>query len=57
MKPMHPYAIILGVAIGLAVLATLRHPLFAILFGVAATVGLDMALKSRLEKKDQDKDK
>ena len=55
MKSLHPYAIILGIAIGVAIMATLRHPLFVLLFGVAATLGLDMALKSRLEKKDKDK--
>ena len=51
MKPMHPYAIILGIGVGIATLATLRHPLFALLLGVAATLGLDMAMKSRLENK------
>ena len=56
MKRLHPYAVILGVGVGFATLATLRHPLFALLLGVAATLGLDMAMKSRLEGKDKDSD-
>ena len=55
MKPLHPYAIILGVGAGIATLATVRHPLFAILMGGLAMLGLDMAMKSRLSGKD-DKD-
>ncbi|MEP6343828.1 MAG: hypothetical protein ABJ275_10990 [Maricaulaceae bacterium] len=57
MKRLHPYAIILGVGVGIATLATLRHPLFALLLGVAATLGLDMAMKPRVETKGEDKDK
>ena len=53
MKRLHPYATILGVGVGLASLVALRHPLFALLLGVAATLGIDMALKSRLEDKDK----
>jgi len=53
MKALHPYSIILGVGVGIAVLATLRHPLFALLLGVASTLGFDMAMKSRLDKKDK----
>ena len=56
MKPLHSYAIILGVGVGVAAMAALRHPLFALLLGVAATLGIDMALKSRLEDKDKDSD-
>jgi len=53
MKALHPYSVILGVGVGIAVLATLRHPLFALLLGVASTLGFDMAMKSRLDKKDK----
>lgn len=53
MKALHPYSIIIGVGVGIAILATLRHPLFALLLGVGATLGFDMAMKSRLEKKDK----
>ena len=52
MKSLHPYAIILGVGVGVAVLSTLRYPLFALLLGLAATLGLDIAMKSRLKNKD-----
>lgn len=57
MKPLHPYAIILGVGVGVASLVALRHPLFALLLGGISTLGLDMTMKSRLEDKDEDKDK
>lgn len=53
MKPLHPYAIILGVGVGIAAMATLRHPLFALLLGGASMLGIDIAIKSRLEDKDK----
>jgi len=53
MRSLHPYSIILGIGVGIATLATLRHPLFALLLGVVATLALDMAMKSRLENKDK----
>ena len=56
MKPLHPYAIIIGIGAGIATLATLRHPLFAILIGGVAMLGVDMAIKSRLSSKDNNKD-
>jgi len=56
MKPLHPYAIIIGVGAGIATLATLRHPLFALLIGGASMLGFDMAMKARLSDKN-DKDK
>lgn len=48
----HPYALLFGLGIGIVTLAALRHPLFALFFGIAATVGIDMALKGKLGKKD-----
>ena len=41
----HPYAIILGVAIGVVSLFALRHPLFAVMTGLIAVLGLDMILR------------
>ena len=56
MRPIHPYAIVLGIGVGIAVLFTLRHPLFALLMGGASMLGLDIAMKSRLSDPDQDSD-
>ncbi len=53
MKALHPYSMIIGLGVGIAVLATLRHPLFALLLGIVAVLGFDMAMKARLEKKDK----
>jgi len=54
---LHPYAIILGLALGFFVLLTLRHPPFAVLSAIIAVLGFDMGFKSRaknLEQKDED---
>lgn len=56
---LHPYAIILGLVLGVFVLLTLRHPPFALLTAVIGVLGFDMAFKSKakkLEDKDSDKD-
>lgn len=53
MTKLHPYAIILGIGIGIVVYFTLRHPLFALFGGIAAIVGIDYALKRK--KIDDDK--
>ena len=53
----HPYAIILGLALGFFILLTLRHPPFAILTAIIGVLGFDMGFKARakkLEKKDED---
>lgn len=50
---LHPYAIILGLALGFFVLLTLRHPPFAILSAIIAVLGFDMGFKSRAKKLDQ----
>ena len=41
----HPYAILLGIAIGIVSLFALRHPLFAVMTGLIAVLGLDMILR------------
>lgn len=41
----HPYAILLGIAIGIVSLFALRHPLFALMTGLIAVLGLDMVLR------------
>lgn len=50
---LHPYAIILGLALGFFVLLTLRHPPFAVLSAIIAVLGFDMGFKSRAKKLDQ----
>jgi len=49
---LHPYALILGVGIGIMVLFALRHPLFAIFATVLSVLGMDVAFKSRTKKID-----
>jgi len=49
---LHPYALIFGIGIGIVVLFALRHPLFALFAGIAATVLIDMTLKQRKIDKD-----
>ena len=54
---LHPYAIILGLALGFFVLLTLRHPHFAVLTTIIGVLGFDVMFKSRakkLDKKDDD---
>lgn len=46
---LHPYALILGVGIGIMVLFALRHPLFAILATALSVLGFDLAFKKKLE--------
>jgi len=50
---LHPYAMIFGVGTGAAVFAALRHPLFALFAGVAATVLFDITFKSIKSNKDE----
>lgn len=42
---LHPYAIILGVAIGVMSLFALRHPVFALMAGLIAILGIDMVMR------------
>ena len=54
---LHPYALILGLALGFFVLLTLRHPPFAVLTAIIGVLGFDVMFKSRakkLDKKDDD---
>jgi len=52
----HPYALIIGLVLGLMVLAALRHPLFAIFAALLAVFGFDLAFKANANKKiDKDK--
>ncbi len=54
---LHPYAIIIGLVIGIMVFFTLRHPLFALFAAVIAVLGFDMAFKARIESGKSDTDK
>jgi len=51
---LHPYALILGLAIGVMVLVALRHPLFALFATVLSVLGLDLLFKKRLEDGNED---
>ncbi|MGJ8564446.1 MAG: hypothetical protein ACSHXY_12950 [Alphaproteobacteria bacterium] len=42
---LHPYALIIGIGIGIAVLVSLRHPVFAILAAIISVILLDMGYK------------
>ncbi len=53
MRNLHPYALILGVGIGIMTLFALRHPLFAIFAAILAVLGFDMAFKSREDKNNE----
>jgi len=53
----HPYAIILGLALGFFILLTLRHPPFAVLTAIIGVLGFDMGFKARakkIENKDEE---
>ncbi len=41
----HPYALIIGIGIGIAVFASLRHPAFAIFAAVTSVILLDMGYR------------
>lgn len=42
---LHPYALIIGLGIGVMVQLTLRYPPFSLFFAIAAVVLLDMGIK------------
>ncbi len=50
----HPYALILGVVIGIMTLVVLRHPIFALVATVIGVLGLDVALKNNTKKLEDD---
>lgn len=41
----HPYALIIGLLVAIAVLLILRHPIFSLFAGFIAVLLFDMALK------------
>jgi len=54
MTKFHPYALLLGVVIGVMALFALRHP-FALFIGLASTFALDYGFKSK-NRLENDKD-
>lgn len=57
MTKFHPYALLLGLVIGVMVFFALRHPLFALFAGLVSVFALDYGFKSknRLENGKDDK--
>ena len=49
----HPYALIIGIGIGIAVLASLRHPVFAIFAAVVSVILLDMGYRKNTGSNDE----
>ncbi|MGB0907861.1 MAG: hypothetical protein ACPGVT_10235 [Maricaulaceae bacterium] len=45
MTKFHPYALLLGLIIGVMVFFALRHPLFAVFAGAVSIFGLDYGFK------------
>ncbi len=41
----HPYSLIIGMGVGIAVLLILRHPIFALFLGFCATLIADVVIK------------
>jgi hypothetical protein len=57
---LHPYAVILGLSLGVFVLLTLRYPPFALLTTIISLLGFDLGFKARakkIENKKNDKKK
>ena len=44
---LHPYAVILGLSLGIFVLLTLRYPPFALLTTIISLLGFDLGFKAR----------
>lgn len=44
-RGLHPYALILGVAIGFMVMIALRHPLVALMSGIISVILIDIGFK------------
>lgn len=44
---LHPYALIIGVVIGIMTLVVLRHPIFALVATVFSVLGLDIVFKKK----------
>lgn len=41
----HPYAILLGAGIGIMSFVALRHPIFGLMAGLIAILGIDMIMR------------
>jgi len=57
---LHPYAVILGLSLGVFVFLTLRHPVFSLLTSIISLLGFDLGFKARaknIENKKNDKKK
>ena len=52
-KRIHPYAIIIGLVAGIAVLFILRHPLFAIFAGFVGVLVSDLFIRKADDSDDQ----
>ena len=52
---LHPYALIIGIGIGVMVQLTLRYPPFSLFFAIVAVISLDMGIK-HFSSKDRDKE-
>ena len=49
---LHPYALIIGLGLGVMTLFALRHPLFALFVTILTTLGLDLLMKKRSDDTD-----
>lgn len=48
----HPYALIIGIGVGIGVLASLRHPPFAIFAAIISVILLDLGYKRNTSNDD-----
>lgn len=51
-KGIHPYALIIGIGIGFAVMISLRHPLFAVFAAITSVILLDMGYRKNSRNDD-----
>ena len=49
----HPYALIIGFGIGIAVFAAIRHPFFAIFAAIVSVILLDLGYKRNQTDEDR----
>jgi len=54
MRRLHPYALLLGIGIGIAVLFALRNPILALFASLVTLLGFDLALKLNETKNGDD---
>ncbi len=50
----HPYALIIGVGIGIATFVALRHPMFAIFATIVSIILLDLGARQNNKRVDKD---